>query len=220
MRRPRSLLETRSSTSISFTWTLSGLALAACGGGGGGGGSSSGPVVASYNITVYDGPISGASIYVDENENGLIDAGDTSLGKTDGRGIISVPKTAENKPLIAHLEGAVDSDNPDVILGDILWRAPVGSAVISPLTELVVEAGDEASVLLEELGLKGVDVSSNNPFDPLDPNPQGASDTVKVAAQMVAGIIDDDGTSSLLASLRHALDNKPTGFSLSAIEKN
>ena len=122
MRQSKRISQASSASSISFTWTLSGLALAACGGGGG---SSSGPFVTSYNITVYDGPISGASIYVDENENGLIDEGDTALGKTDERGVIIVPVAAQNKPLIAHLEGAVDSDNPDVILGDILWRAPL-----------------------------------------------------------------------------------------------
>ena len=93
MRQSKRISQASSASSISFTWTLSGLALAACGGGGGGG-SSSGPVVTSYNITVYDGPISGASIYVDENENGLIDEGDTALGKTDERGVITVPVAA------------------------------------------------------------------------------------------------------------------------------
>ena len=92
MRQSKRISQASSASSISFTRTLSGLALAACGGGGGGGGNSSGPVVTSYNITVYDGPISGASIYVDEN--GLIDEWDTALGKTDERGVITVPVAA------------------------------------------------------------------------------------------------------------------------------
>ena len=100
----------------------------------------------------------------------------------------------------------------------MFYGAPMGSAVISPLTELVVEAGDEADLLLEELGLKGVDVSSINPFDPLDPNPQDESDAVEEAAQKVAQLITittNDATSSLVEDLRVELDDKPTAFGFS-----
>ena len=67
--RQRAALSTPAGTS--FTWTLSGLALAACGGGGGGGGSSP-VVVADYDITVYDEDVFDAVIYADENRNEVV----------------------------------------------------------------------------------------------------------------------------------------------------
>ena len=195
--------------STAFTWTISGLALAACGGGGGGGGSSP-IVVADYDITVYDGPISGASIYVDENGDGKIDDGDRLLGETNDAGIVSVPGTARGKALIADLEGAIDTDNPNEVLGDIIWRAPAGSVVISPLTELLVEAGDEAELLLDELGLSGLDVTSYNPFDAHDASPQDATDErIIEAAQRVMRFLGED---NFLTELRAELDDKPTVF--------
>ena len=193
--------------STAFTWTISGLALAACGGGGGG---SSPIVVADYDITVYDGPISGASIYVDENGDGKIDDGDRLLGETNDAGIVSVPGTARGKALIADLEGAIDTDNPNEVLGDIIWRAPAGSVVISPLTELLVEAGDEAELLLDELGLSGLDVTSYNPFDAHDASPQDATDErIIEAAQRVMRFLGED---NFLTELRAELDDKPTVF--------
>ena len=163
----------RRDTSIISTKLLA-LILAACGGGGGGGGGTSSGGTARVNSSmvtregrVVDGPIVGATVYVDVNENGRIDDADISLGKTDDEGLFSgeVDALHGEKPLLADLEGAYDQDAPDVELSGV-WRAPENARVISPLTELMVRDGLSHRELALKFGLpENINISRTDPLE-------------------------------------------------------
>ena len=141
--------------------------LAACGGGGGGGGgptieAPSGPV--GQTIRVIDGPIMGALVCMDANNNGACDGGEVQ-GPTvaDGSVTLSIPAADAGKYPVLALVGtdAVDADNGPVTTAYSL-RAPADKpAVVSPLTTLVLaqseasgtSSDEAATVLAEKLGL-------------------------------------------------------------------
>lgn len=80
--------------------------LAACGGGGGGSNTSTARLhsnVVTREGRVIDGPIVGATVYVDINQNGEVDAADIRIGQTNGEGLYSGEVNAEHadKLLIA-----------------------------------------------------------------------------------------------------------------------
>ena len=200
----------------SFTWTISGIALVACGGGGGGGGGAPSSIAVSYyDITIYDGPISGALLYSDVNNNDIIDDDDIFLGETDAHGVVRISETAGRTALIANLDGAIDTDNPDEILSEIIWRAPAGSLVVSPLTELLVVAGEDTDLLLANLGLEESDVKTINPFDTNSATPQdeGKTENLIHAARQVGRLIKDDGD-NFIQKLKAELDELPTEFTI------
>lgn len=203
-------------------WTLGAVALVACGGGGGGGGSRR-PTVVKEGI-VFDGPLSGAHVYLDADGDGQASEGDIFIGKTDQAGEFSgtVPAEHATKSLYALLDGATDIGDPaiegDEVSVEGIWRAPSGSTVISPLTELVVEAGDEAPLLLDELDIPdGIDVTTFNPYSAQG---QQSNDRQKVldAGRRIAELINTEGNAQagLLERVKTALDDKPSAMSLSA----
>lgn len=131
------------------------LVLAACGGGGGGGGptTSKEPPPSSFTTLsgrAIDGPVEGGRVYVDINGDGYID--DTELqtgfvGTTDGTGHYSgrVNSAYAGGMIKIDLSGAIDHGNrlddpADNIIFDegAYWRAPPGSTILSPLTEIMV----------------------------------------------------------------------------------
>lgn len=158
---------TRRDTPIFSTQSLA-LILAACGGGGGGTSSNariqSGPV--SREGRVVDGDIVGAMVYVDTNENGEVDDTDVPLGRTNNEGLYSGQVAAEHadKPLLADLDGAYDTDNPGTELSGA-WRAPPASKIISPFTERMVRNDITSKALAREVGLP--DIIDFTIFDPL-----------------------------------------------------
>lgn len=192
----------------SFTWTISGIALVACGGGGGGGAPSS-IAVSYYDITIYDGPISGAKLYSDVNNNDVIDDDDIFLGETDAHGVVRISQTAGGTAFIANLDGAIDTDNPDEILTNIIWCAPAGSLVVSPLTELLVVAGEDADLFLNNLGLEEIDVKTINPFDTNNATLQDADKTENLidAARQVGGLIKEDGDVFAISHIASDIEN-------------
>lgn len=150
------------------------LMLAACGGGGGGNPPSAHiqSALVQREGRTFDGPIVGATIYVDANSNGRIDDADIRLGVSDEEGMFSgeVDQQYADKPLIADLSGAHDTDAPHITLSGI-WRAPDEATVISPLTELMVREGLTARQLALRVGLPdNIDVSQMDPFDIIPQN--------------------------------------------------
>ncbi len=127
--------------------------LAACGG------SSSSPTTTTTATTAsgraVDGYISGATVTCDANANGLADAGETNT-TTSSTGAYSL--TCEG-PLV--LTGGTNVDTNLPFEGRL--RAPVGSTVITPLTNLVALGMTKAKVA-EVLGLPaGTDVTLVDP---------------------------------------------------------
>ncbi len=134
--------------------------LTACGGGSDG--AQPGPL--EQAIQVIDGPIKGAVVCLDANNNGACDTSEVQGTTTaDGRVTLSVPAADAGKYPVLALVGtdAVDADNGPVTTAYSL-RAPADKpAVVSPLTTLVVvqaeasgtSSDDAAKLLTEKLGL-------------------------------------------------------------------
>ena len=101
----------------------------------------------TYNAdnSVSDGYIKGASVYVDMNNNGVIDVGvDTLVGSTDVNGNFSALLTAQQMTHDLLATGGTDVSTGLAFQG--MLKAPAGSTVLNPLTTLVQTlAGNGAS---------------------------------------------------------------------------
>ena len=126
---------------MSSTTMLAGLlgllALGAAGGGGGGSGGGGGggtPAPAATEITLHDGYIDGAKVYVDLNDNGSVDANDKLLGTTkDGK--LSAVLTDSDKLHGLIAQGGIDISTNSAFIGSFSTTA--GSTVINPITTVV-----------------------------------------------------------------------------------
>jgi len=118
--------------------------LSSCGGGGSGGGGSGGAVASK--VTVVDGYITGAIVFLDKNKNGVYDAAtepkaintNAAIGEYTFKGISAA--TLALYPVVVTVPlGAVDSDNPNQPIAKMFnMTAPAGgSGVVSPMTSLV-----------------------------------------------------------------------------------
>ena len=192
------------------------LGLAACGGGGGGssnapqpqpsgngnGGNGNGnggnpPPPNNTTGRLYDGPVSGANVYVDVNRDGKVDEGDHFISRTDAMGVYAghVPDAHKDKPLIADLNGATDVGDPNVEGDETatsgFWRAPPNSKVINPLTEYQVKTGKTDKQVAADLGLPAnVKVTE---YDPFDGDTKTETDEKVIAAgQKLAQVLADN----------------------------
>ncbi len=83
------------------------------------------------NGTVQDGYISGATVFVDKNGDGILNPGETSV-VTDAQGNFTLPAGAFGKIIVS---GGTDIGTNLPFTGS--FTAPAGSAVVNPLTTLV-----------------------------------------------------------------------------------
>jgi hypothetical protein len=137
-----------------MVWTMSGIALASCGGGGGGV-SVTAPVFAFY---VVDGPVYGAPVYFDADDDGDIDEYDKAalqdvhgrpLYVTDENGEVYVPLRFMDRAYIAEVDGAVDTSTGQVLSGS--FRPLPDGGLASPLTELIRADGRDPQTVLNEI---------------------------------------------------------------------
>ncbi|HYF59586.1 MAG TPA: Ig-like domain-containing protein, partial [Burkholderiaceae bacterium] len=138
---------------------------------------------------VADGYVRGASVWVDVNGNGVVDAGtDFLVGRTNADGHFFLPSGAPTGTIIAVGGVNVDTGVPNTIP----LKAPAGSTTINPLTTLVqavVEASGgtvtveaAASTVATNLGLaSSLGGASLLAYDPIA---SGNVDVQKVAAQV------------------------------------
>ena len=152
------------------------------------------PTISISGRLYENGPISGAKIYIDVNDNGQIDDSDVFILATDSQGAYEgkIPLAYADRNLIADLAGAVgqgrdlndDADNIAFVSG--VWLAPAaGSKVISPLTHYLSMGGD-VTVLG---GLTAVQIKTRDPFDG---QPRGDLDNkITTIAQIVATELAD-----------------------------
>jgi hypothetical protein len=166
-----------------------GVGLAAAGGGGGAAAAGGIVVVASsttFGGSVADGYISGASIYIDANNNGIAEASENTGVVTDAQGNFSLPNPP-TAPIIAIGGTNIDTGLPN----ELILKAPAGSTIINPLTTLLQEyiegTGSSLAVaqadIKEAFGLPDVDLTT---YDPLE---QGATDPTALDAQKAAAQI-------------------------------
>ena len=180
--------------------------VAAAAGGGGGGGdtptstSTSPPGVTNTVVKVSDGYISGAQIYIDQDGDGVANAGEALAGViTDAEGDFLLPSNAPAGAIIA-----IGGFNVDTGLANTMpLKAPAGSTVITPLTTLVQEyietnGGSVAQANTAVLTALGLDANINlTTYDAIaelgdTTNNQAALDTalaVQKAAVQIATIV-------------------------------
>ena len=182
--------------------------LSACGGGGGGGGADSGGALTSggSSLTVLagqvaDGYLSGARVYLDRNENRVLDSDEPSTYSTSGGHFSLEVASGEGSlyPLVVDVLAGqtIDEDNSGSFVGEgYQLEAPAGHwAFISPLTTLAKQEMDrnpdlalDAAVnsVRSQLGLSG-GVSFFSDYVAGEANPELAA--AHRAARLVAALM-------------------------------
>jgi uncharacterized repeat protein (TIGR04052 family) len=120
--------------------------IAGCGGGGsssGSGSSGSGGAGGTLSGVVADGYLSGVTVCLDKNSNGVCDAGEPSA-TTDTNGAYTITGVSSGDaalyPLVAEVPAsAVDKDTVSAVGQAFTLTAPAGSTFVSPLTTLARE---------------------------------------------------------------------------------
>jgi trimeric autotransporter adhesin len=188
--------------------------LAACGGGGGS--SNDPPVVVepppvAISGVVADGPLSGATVCYDSNDNGQCDAGEpTASAVTDANGSYSlnVPAALAGRHAVVAMvpATAVDKDTGQAIGAALTLRSPAtGSAAaqsvfVSALTTLVAdvvkdEAKSLAAATFQVQSALGLTVSPLSNFVG-----QPAAAEAAVAARAVTGVMVEAATLATAAN--------------------
>ena len=178
------------------------------------------------NTVVADGYIRGATVYIDVNKNGEIDAADYLVGTTDANGNILIPGSAPAGSIIA--TGGVNMDTGAA--NTMILKAPQGAATINPLTTLVQAVIDKAlaanpntvvdAALIQQASTKVADslglTSSLGGASLLsyDPIAEGNTAVQKAAAQ-VATIVSLAGNaeagSSVISKLTDVINTQTSG---------
>ncbi|AUJ65781.1 hypothetical protein B9057_15355 (plasmid) [Aestuarium zhoushanense] len=158
--------------------------------------SSSGGTSAGFAIK---GPLENALVFVDANNNGKLDAGETSA-RTGADGSYSLANPNGNTIVVITDEQTVDTSSGAVLAG-ITMKASASSGVITPFTALDSEnTGLDTSILATKLGLEGVDLLTFNPYDDgvgaVDAlKGEGVSQQLTATLQIVASALNGANTS-------------------------
>ena len=146
---------------IALTWTISGVALAACGtfedflglDDSGGGGNA---------LHVQRSPVQGARIYFDMDNDGMIDADDiTAQDEAFPQGFVTdatgrarnIPAIFQGLPFKAVLDGAIDAETGTPLSGEMfsIPGADGTHRLASPITDLLVDADKTPEEVVAEL---------------------------------------------------------------------
>ena len=198
------------------TFLLAPFLLTACGGGGGASPTAPQTPQAIISGTVVDGYIEGATVFLDENNNGVLDAGEVS-GTTDENGDYSFSVDEGRSGTIVSI-GGIDVST-GISYEDVVLTAPDGATVISPLTTLLTQ-GVDVGALRDAFGIDdSIDLTSFDPVAALGDGDANAN-AVLLAGQEVmllvqsitallegAGVANEDGElqSAVLAAVAAAI---------------
>lgn len=142
------------------------LTLAACGGGGGDGSSNSGSSGsgASGGGHVVKGPLNKALVFLDYDNDGVLDAGEPSE-RTAADGSYTLSSSNPNFSIVAITDGSTIDTASGAVLDGITLKAPSGASVVTPATTLMKEGNLTVEQVAQVLGLPdGVDPISFNPY--------------------------------------------------------
>ena len=178
-------------TGISWGWWAAGgvgVAAAAAGGGGGGGGSNT--PVNSVTLRVIDGYVTGATVFYDEDGDGVRGAAE-KFGTTDSNGLVTLSGYTPVTGGRFITTGGVDSLTGQALKGSM--ETLDGASVISPLTSLLASGQITQSQLRARFGIdSSVELTT---FDPIaamkssDPAQQSKGLAVFAAAQQVMTVL-------------------------------
>lgn len=192
------------------------LILISCGGGGGSSSQSNVTPASSISGVVMDGYLSGATVFLDLNDNGTLDSGEPTT-VTSVTGAFTLNATADqlsNHSVVVYVEAgtAVDQDNSSVTVSDSYHlTAPKGMTTISPLTTHIkskITAGATQAVAIQdvqqELNLTGTELVN-------DYIASANTDAHKIAAAVVPVLqavkAKKDDTPAMTYSVTQALIN-------------
>ena len=138
---------------------------------GGGSDSSSPTPITDFTVTALDGYLHKASVRVDNNNNGVCEI---DLGVTDEKGQLKVDGQYKDKLLcVTATPGTTVDMTRGIVESAFTLKAPAGSVVINPLTNLVVEKLENDSMLdlaaaqksvVDALVESGIHVDNNDAF--------------------------------------------------------
>lgn len=166
VQKPKALWKAVPKKASSFT--LMALTLAACKGeGAGDNGEPSNSVDRLGNL--LKGPVEGAFVFADYDENGVWDEGLEPSARTDSNGAYRLEgvDALKSYQIVALLDGAVDNSSGNIFSSGFM-TAPADSQVITPFTTIMVEQELSAQQVASVLGLGDLEG-----FDPLTFNPYG-----------------------------------------------
>ena len=170
--------------------TVSVLALAACKGSGT---APAGASVTPGSVTgsVVKGPIEGAFVFSDNDDDGAYDAGEAhDITDANGNFELADGVAAPGAPIIALLEGAVDTTSGHVYGAGETLSAPAGATVVTPFTTLMVEEGMTSDDIAAMIGVDPATFDA----DTFNPYAEGADPALAVAvenrAQQVAVVVE------------------------------
>ena len=182
--------------------------------GGGSGGSGT-----TFSGTVIKGPLVNAFVFLDENGNGLFDAGEPNF-ITSSTGGFSISSSAANPKLIVTTNDQTIDTTTGTVLSGMTFKAPAGTSVVSPLTTMMEESGLSVAEIKSVLGLP----ASVNPltFNPYAPGVEAADAlaTEQASAQTMAtlaafaaaaagtGISQQDAFAAALSALSSVMQSK------------
>ncbi len=147
------------------------------------------PTVVTLSGKAIDGYISGATVFLDADNDGSLDTGETWT-LTDSQGNYTLSSTDTTSPVV--LFGGTDISTNRPLVGTL--KAPAGSTVVTPLTTMVqsmVASGlSEASAQSQVALMLGI---SNLPdltdFDPVAQSSSASSSTVTQAAEVMKAAV-------------------------------
>ncbi|NBR40024.1 MAG: hypothetical protein EBT93_11510 [Alphaproteobacteria bacterium] len=143
--------------------------------------------------------IRSGAVFVDSDGNGENSAGDIFIDATREEGYFSgfIPLDHIDKPLLAFIEEPGETKPVVTTL-----RAPAGSSIISPLTELLVEAELTPAEISEILHLPyNIDITQ---FDPYHMNEDPAFSCRVLAAGRIAEMVIARETSDFVMAVKDA----------------
>ncbi|MDA9361845.1 tandem-95 repeat protein [Ascidiaceihabitans sp.] len=147
--------------------------------------------------TGYKGPLSNATVFIDLDDDGILDSGEIStLTDVDGKFSFSTDDESllQGNIILTTNENTVDASSGEQLSG-LTLKATNGSDVVSPATTLIkqlVDGGDSLeqaeTTVQAALGIdEDIDLSTFNPFETTNLE---AAKEVEAAAQKIVAIVN------------------------------
>ena len=186
--------------------------------------------IATFTVTVTDGPIKGARVYFEPTTNPINTiTNQILLGTTDENGQLSLSNALAQSRLIADVSGAVDISTGAELRGVYLAlendNGLDGEVLLSPLTDLVARNGGNQSLLDTIFGVDPDGVSIVSLADILvaenyDPTSQELVPMLISRASIALSEINNEESASGEASVAEVgVGSAPTGEELSLADR-
>lgn len=163
--------------------------------------TNSAPTTVSLSGRAIDGYISGATVFLDADNDGTLDSGEIWT-TTDSQGNYTLASTNTNVPIV--LFGGTDISTNQALVGTL--KAPAGSTVVTPLTtmmqSMMASGLSEASAQSQIATMLGISsLPDLNSFDPVAISSSGSSSEVTQAAQVMKAAIQVQNMVTTMSAL-------------------